>query len=35
MTWKNFKMDASAAYNKRVSTNDHGPDIAVATYTTW
>lgn len=24
MTWKNFKMDASAAYNKRVSTNDHG-----------
>lgn len=24
MSWKNFKMDASAAYNKRISSNDHG-----------
>ncbi len=24
MSWKNFKMDASASYNKRVSSNDHG-----------
>lgn len=24
MSWKNFKMDTSAAYNKRISSNDHG-----------
>ena len=35
MKWKKFSMDATAAYNKRVSSNTIGTAIVAVIFTTW